>query len=77
MPEGVVELKLKGVKLGDGEKKSAHYNCLDEPAVTLFLQSVIAVLRLFAAFRQGVISADIISLYVYSGHLRFKSIRTN
>lgn len=24
VPEGLVELKLKGVKLGDGEKKSAH-----------------------------------------------------
>ena len=35
---------------------------LDEPAVTLFLQGVIAVLCLFVALYQGVISADIFIL---------------
>ena len=62
VPEGGVELKLKGVKLGDGEKKSAHNICLDKSAVTLFLQGVITVLSLFVAFHQGVISADIFIL---------------
>lgn len=62
VPEGGVELKLEDVKLGDGEKESTHNICLNKPAVTLFLQSVIAVLRLFVAFHQGVISADILIL---------------
>ena len=62
MPEGWVELKLKIIQFGDGEKESAHNICLDKPAVALFLQSVIAVLCLFVAFHQGVVSADIFIL---------------
>ena len=62
VPEGGVELKLEVVQFGDGEKKSAHYICLDKSAITLFLQGVIAVLCLFVAFYQGVISADIFIL---------------
>ena len=62
MPEGWVELKLEGVQFGNCEKESAHNICLDEPAVTFFLQGVIAVLSLFVALHQGVISADIFIL---------------
>ena len=62
MPEGWVELKLKIIQFGDGEKKYAHNICLDKPAVTLFLQGVIAVLCPFVPFCQGVVSADIFIL---------------
>lgn len=62
MPEGWVELKLEGVQFGNCEKESAHNICLDEPAVTFFLQGVIAVLCLFVAFHQGIIPADIFIL---------------
>ena len=62
MPEGRVELKLKGVKLGDGEKELAHNIRLQKSAFTLFLQGIIAILCFFVPFYQGVISADIFIL---------------
>ena len=36
VPEGEVELKLKSVKLGDGEKETAHNICLEEPTLHHF-----------------------------------------
>ena len=62
MPEAWVELELKGIQFGDGEKKSAHNICLDEPAFTLFLQGIIADLCLFVPFHQGVIAVDVFIL---------------
>ena len=62
VPKDGVELKLKGVKLGDGEKEAVHNICLEESAFTLFLQGVIAALCLFVPFYQGVVSADVLIL---------------
>ena len=62
VPKDGGELKLKSIKLGDGKKKPAHSIRLLKSALTLFLQSVIAVLRLFVAFHQGVIAVDVLIL---------------
>ena len=62
VPEGGVKLKLKGVKLGDGEKKSAHNICLNESAFTLFLQTIVTTLCLFVPFHQSVIAVDVLIL---------------
>ena len=62
VPEGGVKPKLKGVKLGDGEKKSAHNICLNESAFTLFLQTIVTTLCLFVPFHQSVIAVDVLIL---------------
>ena len=62
VPKDGVKLKLKGVKLGDNEKESAHNIRLKEPVFTLFLQGVVTALCLFVAFHQSVIAIDILIL---------------
>ena len=62
VPKGGIKLKLKGVKLSDNEKESAHSIRLQESALSFFCKVSLAVLRLFVPFCQGVISADIFIL---------------
>ena len=62
VPKDGVKLKLKGVKLGDNEKESAHNIRLKEPVFTLFLQGVVTALCFFMPFHKGVVSADVVVL---------------